>query len=901
MKTKSPKSPNASDPVPPTDNAERKPDNVELKSEAPSNLLIAAIGASAGGLEAGIDLVRHLDPDTGMAYVFIQHLDPAHHSIIRDLLAKETAIPVTEVTDGAKVVPNHIYVIPPNAMLTIADHNLRLGPRDPTRAGHMPIDHFMRTLADQLGSRAIGVILSGTGSDGVLGMAEIQARGGVTFAQDPETAKFNGMPNSAVAAGCVDYVLPPGTIAGELARLAQHPYVSPPPRSEVFPAIEADGSGLNTVFQLLRRALHVDFSYYRKSTILRRIQRRMVVHKIDRFSDYVRFLQSNTAEIKALYQDMLIHVTSFFRNPNVFESLKRSAFPQILEKKGPDSNIRIWVPGCASGEETYSLAISLLEFLSVKSPDISIQLFGTDISEASIKRARAGIYPANIQGDVSPERIRRFFQKGDGGYRINKAIREMCIFAQHNLLNDPPFSRMDLICCRNLLIYFEPVLQGRVVSLFHYALRPGGFLVLGTSEGIRTSGHLFNLEDRENKIFSRKASSGRQTVTFSLNRQSEQIMDEGALAGPPLRADISWSYLESQRDFDRRLLAHYVPATVFVNRDLEIVHTRGKFNRYFTLPTGRPTLNLLKMAHDELMLSLQGALLAAKKTGRPVRRSDVALRISNGSKGGRREEIVSFEVTPLKYGTNELCYMIVFFEGTPPWSHGKGAKSSGSRGRERRNSSSQEIKRLEQELATAKEHLESVVENQELTNEELQSSNEETLSSNEELQSTNEELETAKEELQSTNEELSTVNDELRNRNLQLSEAQKQLREVLTAINIAVVGNDLEIKEFTPASRKLLSLLPNDVAAAILERSAHASDLPDFRRLVKQAIGSATQGEQVIECDGRPYRVRVVPFKGTSDRADGYLVTLIDTSLAEQLSGKSRGLRADEGEGEKGE
>lgn len=874
-----------------------KPGEGGLKFAVSSELLVAAIGASAGGLEAGIDLVRHLDPNTGMAYVFIQHLDPAHHSIIRDLLAKETAIPVTEVTDGAKVVPNHIYVIPPNAVMTIADHNLRLGPRDLASGGHMPIDHFMRALAEELGSRAIGVILSGTGSDGVLGMAEIQARGGVTFAQDPGTAKFNGMPNSAVAAGCVDYVLPPSRIASELARLAQHPYVSPPPRSvEVFPAMQADGAGLNTVFQLLRRTLHVDFTYYRKSTILRRIQRRMVVHKIDKFSDYVKYLQRDTAEIRALYQDMLIHVTSFFRNPDVFESLKRSVFPHILERKMPDSNIRIWVPGCASGEETYSLAISLLEFLGVRSPDTSIQLFGTDISDASIKTARAGIYPANIQGDVSPARIRRFFQKVDGdGYRINKAIREMCIFAQHNLLNDPPFSHMDLICCRNLLIYFEPVLQSRVVSLFHYALRAGGFLVLGTSEGVSASGHLFNIEDRENKIFSKKVSSGRQTVTFSLNRQSEQIMDEGSSTGPPLRADISWSYLESQRDFDRRLLANYVPVTVCVNQDLEIVHTRGKFNRYFKLPSGRPTLNLLKMAHDDLMLPLQGALLAVKKSGRPVHRSDVALRLSNGRKGGSHEEIVSLEVTPLKYGTNEVCYMIVFFEGSPPWSRGKRGKSSGSWQKQRRNSSSQEFKRMEQELAKAKEHLQSVVENQELSNEELQSANEETLSSNEELQSTNEELETAKEELQSTNEELSTVNDELRNRNLQLTEAQKQLREVLTAVNIAVVGSDLEIKEFTPASRKLLSLLPNDIAQAILERSARASELPDFRQLAKQAISGTRQGEQVIECDGRPYRVRVVPFKGTGDKADGYLVTLIDTSLAEQLSRKLPGLAADEG------
>ena len=490
-----------------------------------TDLLIGAIGASAGGLEAGIDLVRNLDPDSGMAYVFIQHLDPTHHSIIKDLLAKETSMPVTEVTDGTKVASNHVYVIPPNKLMTIEDHSLRLSPRDASRGAHMPIDHFMRALAEGLGNRAIGVILSGTGSDGMLGMAEIQARGGVTFAQDPASAKYDGMPRSAIAAGCVDYVLPPQEIASELARLACHPYVSPSSSPDLLPAgAQPDGNSINALFQLLRRTTRVDFTHYRKTTILRRIQRRMLVHKIENFADYVKYLQTNPAEVKALYQDMLIHVTSFFRNPRTFEALTHTVFPQILQRKGADSSVRIWVPGCASGEEAYSLAIVLLEFLGSKGPEIPIQLFGTDVSETSIRSARAGIYPANIQGDVSPERIRRFFTKVDDGYRINKSIREMCIFAQHNLLSDPPFSRMDLVCCRNLLIYFEPVLQVRVVSLFNYALNSGGYLVLGTSEGISAARDLFKIEDRESRIFSKKASSGRQIVTFALNRPAERAM-----------------------------------------------------------------------------------------------------------------------------------------------------------------------------------------------------------------------------------------------------------------------------------------------------------------------------------------------------------------------------------------
>ncbi len=864
-------------------------DAVRKEAEAGSepgfstDLLIGAIGASAGGLEAGIDLVRNLDPDSGMAYVFIQHLDPKHNSIIKDLLAKTTSIPVTEVTDGIKVVPNHVYVIPPNKLMTIDDHSLRLSPRDASRGTHMPIDHFMRALAEVLRNHSIGVILSGTGSDGVLGMAEIQARGGVTFAQDPASAKYDGMPRSAIGAGCADYVLPPQEIASELVRLACHPYVSPS-RSPDLPALlQPAGGSLNALFQLLRRTTRVDFTHYRKTTILRRIQRRMLVHKLDKFADYVKYLQTNAAEVKALCQDMLIHVTSFFRTPKTFEALKHIVFPQILNRKGPDSSVRFWVPGCASGEEAYSLAIVLLEFLGSKSPQIPIQLFGTDVSETSIRSARAGVYPANIQGDVSPERIRRFFAKVEDGYRINKSIREMCIFAQHNLLSDPPFSRMDLICCRNLLIYFEPVLQARVVSLFNYALNTGGYLVLGTSEGISAARDLFKIEDRESRIFSKKASSGRQIVTFALNRPAERAIDDAGWRRPQ-RPEADPNPLEFQKEFDRRLLAHYVPPAVFVNEDLEIVHTRGKFDRYFKMPPGRPSLNILKMALDDLALPLQNAIVAAKKENRPVRRKGVFVSATNGKKGAASDEVVSFEVTPLQSGLNEACLMIVFLEEAPLWSHGK----SGSRAKQQKGSSSKKVKRLEQELATAKEHLQSVIENQEVTNEELQSANEEILSSNEELQSTNEELETAKEELQSTNEELSTVNDELRSRNIDITGGRQDLRDLLTEVRIAVVGSDLQIRQSTPPTRRLLDLLPDEVGSQIVDLH-HSADIPNLAELVEQALsGAGAPVEQVVDHAGKRYRVRVVPYGLTGDKTGGCIVTLMDASLATRLSRKSQ-------------
>ena len=876
LKSKSTKSEKSAD-------GDRKPLENEIAAALSPDLLLVAIGASAGGLEAGIEFVRALDADTGMAFVFIPHLDPNHSSIIKDLLAKETSMPVAEVTDGTQVAPNHIYVIPPNKQMTIDDHHLRLGPREPSRGGHMPIDHFMRGLAEVLGNRAVGVILSGTGSDGVLGLAEIQAHGGVTFVQDPATAKYDGMPRSVISANCADYVLPPNEIAAELSRLANHPYVSPSRASKVAPLAQPDGNGMSTVFQLLRRATRVDFTYYRKTTILRRIQRRMLVHKIDKFSDYVKFLQSDPGEVKALYQDMLIHVTSFFRNPKVFEALKHTVFPQILGKKSADSNLRIWVPGCASGEETYSLAIALLEFLGSKAPEMPIQFFGTDLSEASINVARAGFYPSNIQGDVSPERLRRFFAKADGGYRIDKNIREMCIFAQHNLLNDPPFSRMDVICCRNLLIYFEPVLQARVVSLFNYALRSGGYLVLGTSEGISAAGHLFNIEDRENRIFSKKATSGRQVVTFSLNRQAEHTGDEPPWGSRPVRAENNWNYLESQRDFDRRLLAHYVPPTVFVNEDLEVVHTRGKFNRFFKMPPGRPTLNILKMSVEDLTLPLQTAIAAAKKEKRAVSRKGIAIRVANGKKGAGPAETVSFEVVPLKSGMNELCLMIVITEDASPREN---SRKRGDKAKPERAATNRKIKQLEQELAVTKEHLQSVVENQEVTNEELQSANEEILSSNEELQSTNEELETAKEELQSTNEELSTVNDELRNRNLQITEGQRELRDLMTGMSFVVLGPDFQIRDAATKGRKLLSLLPDDISNQMVDMN-QATDISDLAQLVKQAVAvPEAPAEQVVDRSGKVYRVRLRPY-GNGEKADGYIMTLIDSSVAVRLTKKS--------------
>ncbi len=853
-----------------------------------NDFLIAAIGASAGGIEAVSELLQGLPADTGIAFVLVQHLDPTHHSFLTELLSKQTAMPVREATNGMRVEPSRVYVIPPNATMTLAGDELRLGPRENSPVPHMAIDSFMRSLAKEKGPRAIGVILSGSGTDGTLGIAEIQAQGGVTFAQDETTAKYASMPRSAAASGCVDYVLPPKGISKELARIARHPYIAKAAAEEEAEVPPGVSNGMSTVFQMLRRATSVDFTHYRQTTILRRIHRRMVVHKLDHMADYVRYLQTNPAEIKALYQDMLINVTSFFRDPQIFEALKTEVFPAILKGREADSAIRIWTPGCASGEETYSVAIALLEFLGNRGSQAQMQFFGTDVSETSIARARAGVYPENIQGDVSPERLQRFFTRVERGYRISKTIRDTCIFAQHNVLNDPPFSQMDLICCRNLLIYLEPVLQNKVISLFHYAAKPGGYLVLGASEGVGSATSLFSTVDRAYKIFAKKATAPRQVVTFSLNHAGQGSAEQlRSTLKPP---ESAWNYIEVQKEFDRRLLAQYAPAAVFVNEDLEIIHTRGNVNRYLKLAPGRASLNVLKMAREGLVPDLRNALARARKEDAPVKKQNVSVKSGNGNGDGNGQgngnghesmRLVSFEVIPISMGsTKERYYMVVFQEelAEPRLAH-RGTRKRRAREEETVRAEQGRVAKLEHELSATKEYLQSVIETQEAMNEELQSANEEILSSNEELQSTNEELETAKEELQSANEELSTVNDELRNRNIEVTQVNNDLTNLLSSIDIAVVmvDKDLTIRRLTPQAQKLLGLIPGDIGRPFLNINPTIA-IPDLQAMVLQVMSKAKPVEkEAMERNGR-YLVRILPYRTAEDQLDGAVITLIDTT-----------------------
>jgi two-component system CheB/CheR fusion protein len=855
-------------------------------ANAKDDFLIAAIGASAGGIEALTELMRHLPVDTGMAFVLIQHLDPKHRSILAELLSKETGMRVKEVTHGMRAEPNQVYVIPPNASMSISNRSLELSAREESHRAPMAIDRFMRSLAEDQGNRAIGVILSGSGTDGTLGMAEIQAQGGVTFAQD-ESAKYDGMPRSAIAAGCVDYTLPLSGIARELTRIARHPYVARDHAVEGAEIAKAENGGLTTIFQVLHKATGVDFTHYRQTTILRRIQRRMLVHKIDVLDEYIERMRNDPKEIKALYQDMLINVTNFFRNPAVFDALKERVFPPIIKRREREVAIRIWTPGCASGEETYSVAIAALESLGEKDSHIPMQFFGTDVSESSVAKARSGVYPENIQGDVIPDRLRRFFSEVEGGYRISKSIRDMCIFAQHNVVRDPPFSQMDIICCRNVLIYLEPVLQSKVISLFHYALRPGGYLVLGSSEGLGPAASLFATEDRPCKIFSKKATRARQVVAFSLNRQPDQ--DEQGPAAIPVKLDAAWNNTEVQKEFDRRLLTHYAPAAAVINEDKEILHTRGDVSRYLKLAPGRASLSILKMAREGLIFELRNAIDRAKGENTLVRRQNIRIKSGDSNGGGETKgsasgaqdstRLVSFEVVPISVGgVKGQYFMVVFDDAFIEPERKPGPK--GSPAAKESEAAAGRIGKLEQELAATREYLQSVIETHEATNEELQSANEEILSSNEELQSTNEELETAKEELQSTNEELGTVNDELRNRNAEVSHANNDLTNLLSSIDIAVimVGSDLTIRRFTPEAQKILGLIPADIGRPLLNINP-TIQIPEFQTMATQVMSSLRTVEKgITDRNGKRYQLRVLPYRTLDNKIDGVVIVLVDVS-----------------------
>ncbi len=825
---------------------------------------IVGIGASAGGLAAFIELLSAIPKDTGMAFVLVQHLDPTHASGLRDILAKTTAMNVDTATNGMMVQPGHVYVIPPNVDIALEGNSLQLVQQDQSRKPHLAIDFFLYSLAAQRGAQAIGVVLSGSGADGTKGLRAIKAEGGITFAQSPETAKFADMPASAIAAGVVDTGLPIPALARELVRLGRHPYLataetSPPPS-------EKDEDSFERILALVRSKTGVDFSEYRPATIERRTARRMALRQEESLGSYLSLLQTDEAEASAFCEDVLIHVTSFFREPAAFEALAKEILPQVLANKAKGVPLRVWVAGCSTGEEVYSLAIALLESAFFEGNSRPIQIFGSDVSEKAVEKARIGVFPDAAVSDLSEEIRRTYFVKLDHGYRVNKQVRELCVFVRHDLARDPPFARLDLVCCRNVLIYFGPALQKRLMATFHYCLNQPGFLVLGRTESISGHGQFFTPVDRENKIYSR--TSSRSVLQFTPAARAYPALPNALAAAPTETPRPPFDLI---KHVDRMLLAKYAPAGVVLNEKLEVVQFRGRTGPYLEAAAGQPQTNVLKMAREGLLVPLKAALAEARKEKAPIRKHAVEV--------GERGAVVHCDVvvTPLTNwpGSKEPLYLVIFEELPPP---PKEPAVSGKR------SSAQVLSRvakLASELQAAKEYQQSLLEEHGRVNDDLGTANEELISGNEELQSMNEELQTAKEELQSANEELTTVNDELHSGNRELNLANSDLVNLLNTVEIPIVFLDAQrrIRRFTPQAQSIFNVLATDVGRPIDEIKPKV-DAPDLDSQIAWSIANVTVREsQVQDQAGRWYRMQIRPYQTIEGKVDGAILSLVDIDV----------------------
>jgi two-component system CheB/CheR fusion protein len=808
-----------------------------VQAPASGEFPVVGVGASAGGLEAFTELVRGLPARPDVAFVLVQHLDPKHESMLVSIISRETKLPVVEVRSGMVANPNQIYVTPPDADMEISGGVLRLLSRTQVGGRHLPIDSFFRSLAADQRTCAIGVILSGTASDGVEGLKAIKTEGGITFAQEPNSAKYADMPRNAIDSGSVDFVFSPGDIARELAKIGRNPQAALYRSSHEEEVLPAAGDGLQKIFTLLRRTTGIDFSGYKPGTINRRIARRMLLHKVDKLEAFVDLLRRDPTEVQTLCQDLLINVTSFFREPDVFEALRTTIFPRILKTKPRDVPVRIWVPGCSTGEEAYSMAICAAEFLGERG--ITAQIFGTDINEAAIEKARLGRYPLSIEAHVSPDRLRRFFVKSKDGYSVGDPIRKLCIFARHDLTQDPPFSNLDLISCFNVLIYLGAEAQEKAIRLLHYALRPAGFLVLGKSEAISRYQDMFSLQDRKLRIYNKQPLSHRLDYGLNIGKphRAESNPKRPWLATPP--------EFDLDKEAERVILGRYSPPGFIVNDKLHILKLRGRTRPYLDPSPGEPSFNLLKMIRPELVPEVRTAIQKSRKEGANVRRSGISVRLN-----GRTKE-VDLQVLPLDGpGAEERSFLVLFEEQKAPsqklvakMQRGVAKTPKGGSAANRRA-----ILEMKRGLAATKRQLQTITEEAEAANEELQSANEELESRNEELQSANEELETAKEELQSANEELTTLNETLRNRNEELSQINSELERsraysesIVATVRhpLLVLDSALRVQKANRAYYNSLQAKPEETVGRLLHDLANGQwDIPALREKLEQILSS---------------------------------------------------------------
>ena len=842
----------------------------------PRGLVLAAIGASAGGLEALTQLVETVPSDPGLVIVILQHMAADRESALPHLLARHASIPVVEVKHGVRMSVNHIYVIPSNVQMRMAGDRLLLSARPTDRSRHTPIDTFFSSVAVAAGTSGIAVVLSGTASDGALGIREVKAAGGITIAQQPDSAKHDSMPRAAIATGLVDLVLDPAAIGRELVAIARHAYVRP---TRAAAGDQIHDQHLHQVFDLLKPVSGVDFRHYKQPTIRRRLLRRMALHRIEDVEQYLKLLQKEPQELRSLFQDLLIHVTRFFREPESFAALRKDTIPRLLKSLPPDQPLRFWVCGCATGEEAYTLAMTAVEAIEASTKaETRVQIFATDIADPAIDQARKGLYPASIADDVGRERLRRFFTHIDGQYRVTKQLRDMCVFARQDVTKDPPFSRLDLVLCRNVLIYMDTALQRRLLAMFHYALKPNGFLMLGQAESIGTQAGLFAIADKTHRLHRKK--SGPATLPV--------MTAPPAVLPMPLRKPVaSTSGRDTTLDMEmnRAIIERYAPPGVVVDSDFQIVQFRGHTGDFLEPSPGEASLNLLKMAKEGLLYGLRSAVTAARKSKKAVRRDGLHVR------DGEVWRPVSLEVMPLTV-LGRPHFLVLFEQAETPRAGAdlrskKRSAHSGTGG----GTETPRLEVMQRELAASRDYLQSIIQELEAANEELQSANEEILSSNEELQSTNEELDTAKEELQSTNEELNTLNEELQTRNDEVNRANSDLVNLLASIHVAIVivSNDLRIRRFTPMAERILNLIPSDIGRVIGQIKPNI-DCPDLDRLIVECIDSVTPTERdVQDGQGRWYSLRIRPYKSLDNKIDGAVLALFDVDVLKRADPPAAG------------
>jgi two-component system, chemotaxis family, CheB/CheR fusion protein len=782
---------------------------------------IVGFGASAGGIEAFVTVLSHLDPNLGMAYVFVMHLSPTHKSALTEILHTKTTMKVHTVKDGMEVHPNNVYVIPPNTFMSLIDGYLKLAPRSLSTIGNYAVDYFLIALASVYKNNAIGVILSGTATDGTIGLKAIKAEGGITFTQDG-TAKFSGMPKSAYDSGYADFVLSPEEIARELKQLVKIPYtVLPADKIEKKheQEIDSDAEVIKSILQIVLNKTGIDFyTNYKQASIYRRIARRVVLNKCATLKEYHSILEGNEKEVNDLYQDFLINVTYFFRDPDFYKTLSQEIFPTIIKSHKLTDPIRIWVAGCATGEEVYSVAICLMGFLEAKNLNTTFQIFASDLDANAIEKARAGIYPLSALQSLTQDHLIRYFKRTDGHYQIDKKVREVCVFSQHNLLRDPPFSRMDLISCQNVLIYLKTNPQQKILQIFHYALKSSGYLFLGRSENIGDASDLYNSMDKKIRVYTRKSTTlpplefATQKIGFAAPKEIQRIEQRVPL-------DI-------EKDMSKILLTHFVPPSIVLNQNLNIIQFFGNTTSYLQPVVGKASLNVLKMIREDLILDLRTLLQQAKKTEKTCSKAGIKI-VTN-----KIRQDIAIEVVPKK--TEAELFFLVVFKESQPVAHElieKGKRSSGQK--------QQTIIKLEEELIQSRELIRTTNEEYETTYEELQANNEEILSSNEELQSVNEELETSKEELQSANEELTTINEELQKRNVQLKETENYAEAIITTVNspFLILTANFQVRLANRSFYHTFKLSPETSEGSfIYELGNHGWEIPALRASLNELL-----------------------------------------------------------------